>query len=177
MTWAAWHFLSVCGFSLLYEMLFCGKAERQAQGRFILKFTSSWKKAGSFLLPNECILREDQKTGDWVYLGVVQSWVGASLEKGGRIPDLKKIYGMPGQEKKWGLHWGILELLILWPWTWAFLISTLCLWYRCVLLEGYRQTAVYIKGEYEALKKIVEQTLEKTSNHIDGGTTRKLWRI
>lgn len=114
--------------------------------------------------------------GDWVYHGIVQSWVRSGLLLGDS-EHLEKIYGMPGQEKKRGVHWGIPDLLILWPWTWTFLISTLCLWYLCVLLEGYRQTAVYIKGEYEALKKIVEQTLEKTSNHIDGGTTRKLWRI
>lgn len=140
-------------FTVVWDALLWEK-EGQAQGGFILKFTSSWKKAGSFLLPNECILREDQKTGDWVYLGVVQSWVGAGLEKGVRGDLTWRKFSGCQPRKNEECNWGNPDLLILWPWTWTFLISTLCLWYRCVLLEGYRQTAVYIKGEYEALKKL-----------------------
>ena len=88
MTWAAWHFLYVCGFSLLYGMLFNGKGEGQAQGGFILKFASSWKEAESFLLPDECILR--------VYHDVVQSWVGGGLETQGTW---RKCMGCQAQKR------------------------------------------------------------------------------
>lgn len=53
-----WHFLCLCDFSMLYEILFCVKDYGwQAQGGDILKFGSSWKELGYVLSAWQALLQ------------------------------------------------------------------------------------------------------------------------
>ena len=103
LAWVTCPFLSLCGFTLLYEMLFCGNGVEQAQGRCILKFSTSWREAGPCSQSVNFILRWVQREGklceNWACHGIVHS----QLRPGPKLRDSKyfeKIHGIPKQEMK-----------------------------------------------------------------------------